>query len=155
VTRLILIQIHTCDTTHSNTHSHVWHDSFEYTFTRVTRLIHILIHVCDMTQSHTHSHVRHDSFYCVFTFVTWLIPILIHTCDTTYALSSTNLWKKLTRSKRQSSSGSAIMRHELMNHLQTEICADYAFYAASSERRGSTDPWGHYESSPILQVYFR
>ena len=113
------------DTTHSNTHSHVWHDSFKYSFTCATRLIPIRIHTCDTTNSNTHTHVWHDSFTYSFTCVTRLILWLrIYNCDITH--SNTHSYvrhdlcveqyeslKKVDQEKKagQSSSGSAIMRH--------------------------------------------
>jgi len=104
-----------CDTTHSNTHSHVWHDSFKYSFTCATRLILIHIHTCETTHSHTHLHMWHNSFEYTCICVTWLIHILIHTvwhdsfkytftcmtrliqihihtCDTTHSNTHSHVW---------------------------------------------------------------
>ena len=158
-----------CDTTHSNTHSHVRHDSFQYTFTRVTRLIQIHIHMCDKTHSNTHTHVWYDSFTYSFTCVTRLILWLcIHNCDITpsnthsyvrhdLCVEQHESLKKLIRRKRPGNHRAARQSWGMnfMAHLHNKISANYAFYAATGERRGSIDPWGYYELSPILQVYFR
>jgi len=186
-TRLILIYIHTCDTTHSNTHAHVWHDSFTYSFTCATRHILLRIHNCDITHSNTHSYVRHD--LCVEQHESlkkvdqeqkaiierlgnneaWITRLVcrMRSAKTTHsmrrlvigAVAQTPEGTYYSSSVLQVYFRKSACNHSACNYrslyralLRKETCEDYAFYAATSERRGSTDPWGHYESWPILQV---